>query len=80
LFGNEVAHRQLSLNIGQGRHRRHPSGLAVPAWRREAHFVALEGVLWARISAHVYNEIGDYPRLAEALPGVLAEQPWLAEG
>jgi hypothetical protein len=30
----------------------------------EAHFVALEGVLWARISAHVYNEIGDYPRLA----------------
>ncbi len=46
----------------------------------EAHFVALEGVLWARISAHVYNEIGDYARLAEALPGVLAEQPWLAEG
>jgi hypothetical protein len=26
------------------------------------------------------NEIGDYARLAEALPGVLAEQPWLAEG
>jgi selenocysteine lyase/cysteine desulfurase len=46
----------------------------------EAHFVALEGVLWARISAHVYNEIGDLARLAEALPGVLAEQPWLAEG
>ena len=42
--------------------------------------MALEGVLWARISAHVYNEIGDLARLAEALPGVPAEQPWLAEG
>lgn len=42
--------------------------------------MALEGVLWARISAHVYNEIGDLARLAEALPGVLAKQPWLAEG
>jgi hypothetical protein len=46
-----------------------------------AHFVALEGVQWARNSRpHVYNEIGDYARLAEALPAVLAEQPWLAEG
>jgi isopenicillin-N epimerase len=46
----------------------------------EAHFVALEGVVWARVSAHVYNEIGDYARLAEALPDVLAGQPWQAEG
>ena len=46
----------------------------------EAHFVALEGVVWARISAHVYNEIRDYVRLGEALPAVLAAQPWLAQG
>lgn len=46
----------------------------------EAHFVALEGVVWARISAHVYNEMGDYLCLGEALPTVLAGQPWLGDG
>ena len=43
----------------------------------EAHFVALEGAVWARISAHVYNEMADYVRLGEALPNVLADEPWL---
>jgi isopenicillin-N epimerase len=46
----------------------------------EAQFVALAGGLWVRLSAHVYNEIGDYARLSEALPAVLAGQPWLADG
>lgn len=46
----------------------------------EAHFVALEGGVWARISAHVYNEMGDYVGLGKALPIVLADQPWLGDG
>ena len=28
------------------------------------------GALWLRLSAYAYNEIGDYERLAELLPGV----------
>ena len=31
----------------------------------------LAGALWLRLSAYAYNEIGDYERLAELLPGVL---------
>jgi hypothetical protein len=31
----------------------------------------LNGALWLRLSACAYNEIGDYERLAELLPGVL---------
>ena len=30
---------------------------------------ALDGSLWVRVSAQVYNQIGDYARLAEALGG-----------
>ncbi|HEY5339015.1 MAG TPA: aminotransferase class V-fold PLP-dependent enzyme [Rhizomicrobium sp.] len=31
------------------------------------------GSVWLRISAQIYNEIGDYERLAQALPKVLAQ-------
>lgn len=31
----------------------------------------LNGALWLRLSAYAYNEIGDYERLGELLPGVL---------
>ena len=29
------------------------------------------GALWLRLSAYAYNEMADYERLAEMLPGVL---------
>jgi isopenicillin-N epimerase len=32
----------------------------------------LPGALWLRLSAYAYNELADYERLAELLPGVLA--------
>lgn len=32
----------------------------------------LAGEMWLRLSAYAYNEIGDYERLAELLPGVLS--------
>lgn len=32
----------------------------------------LAGALWLRISAQAYNQMGDYQRLAEILPGILA--------
>lgn len=35
--------------------------------RIEVPFIALDGGLWVRISAQIYNEIGDYERLAAAL-------------
>jgi isopenicillin-N epimerase len=46
--------------------------LALRGWLRDAHaieapVVAIGGGLWVRLSAQVYNEIGDYARLAEAL-------------
>ena len=43
-------------------------------------FVPLDGVLWARLSAYVYNELADYMCLGEALPVVLAGRPWLDNG
>jgi isopenicillin-N epimerase len=31
----------------------------------------LPGALWLRLSAYAYNEMADYERLVEMLPGVL---------
>ncbi len=42
----------------------------------EALFMPLEGGLWARLSAQVYNELADYARLGDTLPAVLSDQPW----
>ena len=36
---------------------------------------AMQGRLYVRISAQIYNEIGDYERLAEALRRILASRP-----
>jgi isopenicillin-N epimerase len=53
---------------GRGdRHAAHRLGLEL----RERHGItaaamALDGALWVRVSAQIYNEIGDYERLAEA--------------
>jgi isopenicillin-N epimerase len=41
--------------------------------RTDAPVHALAGALWLRISAHAYNEIEDYERLAEIVAGVVRE-------
>jgi len=35
----------------------------------------LAGRVWLRLSAYAYNELGDYERLADMLPGVLRQLP-----
>jgi isopenicillin-N epimerase len=45
---------------------------ALSAARVECQVVAFGGRGWIRLSGAVYNEPGDYERLAEELPGVLA--------
>jgi isopenicillin-N epimerase len=45
---------------------------ALSALQVEAQLIAFGGRGWIRLSGAVYNEPGDYERLADVLPGVLA--------
>ena len=39
--------------------------------RADAPVHVIRGAIWLRVSAHAYNEIGDYERLGEVLSGIL---------
>ena len=43
--------------------------------RADAPVRVIDGAAWLRLSAHAYNEMRDYERLAELLAGVLATAP-----
>ena len=47
-------------------------------YKIEVQVSPFNGRLWARISAYLYNEIGDYEKLAEAVPAVLRSDPLAA--
>ena len=74
-FAGAMASLRLPFKMEPTREGAIPFRTALQAAGCDAPVHGLAGGPWLRLSAYAYNELSDYQRLAQILPGVIASMP-----
>jgi isopenicillin-N epimerase len=74
-FAGAMASVRLPFRMEPTREGAIPFRMALQAAGCDAPVHGLAGGPWLRLSAYAYNELSDYQRLAQILPGVIASMP-----